>query len=192
MSNFAELVTDVATAAERLLGCVLEREIDGQVLRARIVETEAYDQTDPASHSISGPAGRAATMFGAAGHSYVYFTYGMHYCCNIVVGQEGFGAGVLIRAVEPLEGEERMTAHRSGRGGLLVTNGPGKLCQAMAITRELDGHNLSEVPLRLVLQPALPKSAITVTTRIGISRAVDTPWRFYITNNPYVSVKVKK
>lgn len=171
---------------------MLEREIDGQMLRVRIVETEAYDQTDPASHSVTGPGGRAATMFGPAGHSYVYFTYGMHFCCNIVVGQEGFGAGVLIRAVEPLDGEGVMTRNRHGRGGRLLTNGPGKLCQALAITRDFDGHDLTQSPLRLRMQPALQKRAVTVTTRVGISKAVDTPWRFYITDNPYVSVGAKK
>ncbi len=100
-SDFSGLNSSVADAAKRLLGCILEREIDGQTIRVRIVETEAYDQTDAASHSYKGRTQRTDVMFGPAGHLYVYFTYGMHYCCNIVVGEEGYGAAVLIRAAEP-------------------------------------------------------------------------------------------
>ncbi|MEO7905263.1 MAG: DNA-3-methyladenine glycosylase [Candidatus Saccharimonadales bacterium] len=187
--DFSPLIADAATAARRLLGCIIERQIDGQSLRGRIVEVEAYDQADLASHSYNGPAGRAATMFGSAGHSYVYFTYGMHYCCNIVVGEQGYGAGALIRAVEPLEGIEQMEQRRGGKTGVLLTNGPGKLCQALGIDRTLDGHDLSTAPLRLVMQPALDADTILTTTRIGISKAKDVMWRFAIIGNPYVSVK---
>lgn len=187
--DFLPLITDVATAARRLLGCIIERQIDGQVLRGRIVEVEAYDQSDVASHSYNGPTGRATTMFGPPGHSYVYFTYGMHYCCNIVVGEQGYGAGVLVRALEPLDGIDLMERHRNGKVGILLTNGPGKLCQALKIDRMLDGHDLSTVPLRLVMQPALDADTILTTTRIGISKAKDVMWRFAIIGNPYVSVK---
>lgn len=187
--DFTELETDVGAAAKRLLGCVIERQVDGQVLRGRIVEVEAYDQSDLASHSYNGPAGRAATMFGPAGRSYVYFTYGMHYCCNIVVGQQGYGAGVLVRAIEPLDGLEQMAIRRGGKTGVLLTNGPGKLCQALAVDRTFDGHDLSTLPLQLIMQPALPHDEIVTTTRIGISKAKDVKWRFYIDGNPYVSVK---
>lgn len=188
--TFVELETDVAAAAQRLLGCILEREIDGQIVRVKIVETEAYDQSDPASHSYNGSTPRVATMFGAAGHSYVYFTYGMHYCCNIVVGEAGYGAGALIRAVEPLTNQS-ILEDRRGKTGLLVTNGPAKLCQALGIDRTMNGHDLYHTPLRLIMQPPLPSSAITVTTRIGISKAKDVLWRFYIRDNAYVSVKAK-
>ncbi|MEJ0073469.1 MAG: DNA-3-methyladenine glycosylase [Candidatus Saccharibacteria bacterium] len=99
-------------AAPRLLGCVLERELDGQILRGKIVETEAYDQTDAASHSYKGRTPRTDVMFGPAGFLYVYFTYGMHYCMNIVCGPEGSGAAVLIRAIEPLEGQAIMRLNR--------------------------------------------------------------------------------
>lgn len=183
------LTTDAATAAKRLLGCLLEREIDGQLLRVRIVETEAYDQTDPASHSFMGITNRTATMFGPAGRSYVYFTYGMHFCCNVVTGADGFGCGVLLRAVEPLGDEALFSARRGGKAGVQLTNGPGKLCQALAIDRTFDGHDLEQSPLRLIMQPALKPSQIVATTRVGITKAADTLWRFYIKDNPYVSVK---
>ena len=174
-------------AARRLLGCELVRELDGQVLRGRIVETEAYDQTDAASHSYKGRTPRADVMFGPAGHLYVYFTYGMHYCCNIVSGQEGEGSGVLIRALEPLQGATAMSVNRRGLSGKLLTNGPAKVCQALSIDRSFNGHDVRLPPIRLVLQPALAAKLITQTTRIGISRAAERPWRYYITGNEYVS-----
>ncbi|HET8884365.1 MAG TPA: DNA-3-methyladenine glycosylase [Candidatus Saccharimonadales bacterium] len=187
--DFAVLKTDVGTAAQRLLGCVLEREIDGQTVRVRIVETEAYDQTDAASHSYNGRTPRVETMFGPAAHTYIYFTYGMHYCCNIVVGEAGYGAGALIRAVEPLDGHEKLAERRGGKTGIEVTNGPAKLCQALGIDLRMNGHDLKRSPLRLRMQPALSQNKITRTTRIGISKAKDVRWRFYITDNPFVSVK---
>jgi DNA-3-methyladenine glycosylase len=189
MKKPSDVLTDsVETVAKRLLGCELIRELDGQTVRVRIVETEAYDQTDAASHAYNGRTPRADVMFGPAGHLYVYFTYGMHYCCNIVAGKEGYGAGVLIRAVEPVAGDEVLEWQR-GKKGVEVTNGPAKLCQALGIDRRMNGHDLSQAPLRLVLKPALDEGAITTTTRVGISKAKDVPWRFYIANNPFVSVK---
>jgi DNA-3-methyladenine glycosylase len=126
-------------------------------------------------------------MFGAAGHLYVYFTYGMHYCCNIVVGPTGHGSAVLIRAVEPLEGQDKMALRRSGRSGVELSNGPAKLCQALAIDKALNGHDLRRPPLQLIAQPKLPTRQVVQTTRIGISRGRDAAWRFYIRGNPYVS-----
>lgn len=177
----------VEEAARRLLGAVIERTIDGTVLRARIVEVEAYDQTDPASHTFRGPSVRSASMFKEAGHAYVYLIYGVHYCLNIVAGAADFGAGVLIRAVEPLEGEAEMVVNRHGRTGLELTNGPSKLCEALAITRDLDGHDVSRPPLRVLLSPPLADDHVVVTERIGITKAADWPRRFYIHDNPYVS-----
>lgn len=176
-----------AAVAPQLLGCVLERRVGGQRLRARIVETEAYDQTDIASHSYKGRTPRTEVMFGTAGHLYVYFTYGMHYCCNIVVGPPGHGAAVLLRAVEPLDGADDMALRRGGRAGPELTNGPAKLCQALVIDKALNGHDLRQSPLRLVESPELPSGKIIQTTRIGISRGQDVPWRFYTAGNPYVS-----
>lgn len=177
----------VEEAARRLLGAVIERTVDGEVLRARIVEVEAYDQTDPASHTFRGQSSRNASMFKAAGYAYVYFIYGMHYCLNIVAGPAEFGAGVLIRAVEPLEGEAVMVQNRRGRTGIEVTNGPSKLCEALAIDRSLDGHDISIPPLRVLLAPPLADEQVVITQRIGITKAVDWPRRFYLRDSPYVS-----
>jgi len=186
--NTPDILHDSAEAvARRLLGCEVRRVVDGRILRARIVETEAYDQTDAASHSYSGQTPRTDVMFGPAGHLYVYFTYGMHYCCNVVVGEEGHGAAVLIRAVEPLEGEDYMSKNRPGITGENLTNGPAKFCQAFQIDKKLNGHDLQQEPLELIVKPALSQEKIVQTTRVGISRAADVPWRFYEKDNKFVS-----
>jgi len=184
--DFGFLNAPASDVAPRLLGCELARKIDGQTVRVRIVETEAYDQTDAASHSYKGRTQRTDVMFGPAGHLYVYFTYGMHYCCNVVVGEEGYGAAVLIRAVEPIEGTH-VIEERRGRSGIEATNGPAKLCQALGINKALNGHDLHAGELQLVPRPPLSQDEITQTTRVGISQGKDVPWRFYITDNPYVS-----
>ncbi|MDB5164728.1 MAG: DNA-3-methyladenine glycosylase [Candidatus Saccharibacteria bacterium] len=173
--------------APRLLGSHLVREVDGQTLIGRIVETEAYSQQDAASHSYRGETERTKIMFGPAGFLYVYFTYGMHYCCNVVVGGAGEGAAALIRAVEPIQGEDIMRHNRHGIAGVQITNGPAKLCQALHIDRTQNGHDLSKSPLKLVMQPALTQTHIVQTTRIGITKAADVPWRFYERDNPYIS-----
>lgn len=172
--------------APRLLGCTLERHIDGQVVRVKIVETEAYDQTDVASHSYNGRTPRTEVMFGPAGYLYVYFTYGMHYCCNVVVGEPGYGAAVLLRAAQPLSGTH-VIEYRRQRTGAEATNGPAKLCQALNIDRAMNGHDLREGDLRLIPAPALAPDEIVQTTRVGISKGKDVPWRFYIKDNPFVS-----
>lgn len=185
--DFTHLLSGPAPdMARRLLGCELLRTLNGKTIRVRIVETEAYDQGDAASHSYKGRTPRTDVMFGPAGFLYVYFTYGMHYCCNVVTGQEGEGSAVLIRAVEPLDGETVMVERRR-QTGIQVSNGPAKLCQALAIDKQLNGHDLRHSPLELVLQPELPTQEVMQTTRIGISEAKDVPWRFYIARNPYVS-----
>lgn len=193
--DWAELQQSAEVVAPRLLGCLLVRELDGHLLVGRIVETEAYDQTDAASHSYRGRTPRTDVMFGPAGHLYVYFTYGMHYCMNVVCGPEGQGAAVLIRAIEPLEGESWMAANRDGKtssraitpSGIALTNGPAKTCQALAISKQWNGHDLRELPFQLQLAPPLPTGQIVQTTRIGIRQAADVPWRFYIRGNPSVS-----
>lgn len=187
MDSFAFLNGVASEVAPQLLGCILERQLGNQTLRARIVETEAYDQTDVASHSFKGQTPRTEVMFGKAGHLYVYFTYGMHYCCNIVTGQPGYGAAVLIRAVEPVEGESTMSVNRNGQSGHQLTNGPAKFCQAFAIDKALNGHDLHTQPLKLAVQEKVSKSLIVTTTRIGLSHGKDVPWRFYIRGNPYIS-----
>ena len=171
-----------------MLGCQLISEIDGRFVRVKIVEVEAYDELDEASHTFRGRTKRNDAMFKAAGHIYVYFTYGMHYCCNVVCGDEGFGSGVLVRAVEPIEGVEVMEERR-GRAGLELSNGPGKACQALGIDISWSGHDLSRAPIRLMKQPQLSDDQIVSGVRIGISKAVHELRRYYIADNPYVSKK---
>lgn len=178
----------VAQSAKLLLGCDLIRTINNKEIICRIVETEAYDQLDPASHSFRGPTTRTSIMFGPAGYSYVYFTYGMHYCMNIVVGPNGHGAAVLLRAVEPLKGIELIRKNRpSITSDIDLTNGPAKLCKALEIDKALYGHDLEKKPLRLQLNKPIANSRIVSTTRIGISKATNLKWRFYIKDNQYVS-----
>ena len=185
--DWSELNGVAEEVAPRLLGSLFVRELDGQRLVGKIVETEAYDQTDAASHSYRGQTPRTKVMFGPSGHLYVYFTYGMHYCMNVVVGPAGHGAAVLIRAIEPIEGEEVMSQNRRGITGENITNGPAKLCYALAIDKQWNGHDLRQPPLRLVLQPPVSPSEIVRTSRIGITNAMDKPWRFYLKDNMYVS-----
>jgi DNA-3-methyladenine glycosylase len=187
VDDFTFLGADVVTAAQRLLGCLLARELDGRQLIGKIVETEAYHQTDAASHSYKRRTPRTDIMFGPPGFTYVYFTYGMHYCMNVVTGREGEGSAVLVRAIEPLGGEDSMRTNRHGVSGVQVTNGPAKLCQALRVDKALNGHDLRQPPLELRLQPAVRPGDIVQTTRIGISQAQDAPWRFYLAGNPYVS-----
>ena len=202
--DFLENPSDVA--APLLLGCTLTRTItlngEKHKLVARIVETEAYDQDDPASHAFGGPSERNAAMFGPAGHLYVYVSYGMHHCCNVVCGPEGFGSGCLVRAVEPLEGVEVMRELReAGRTGKAqaerarkhplklrdLTNGPGKVCAALGINKELYGHDLTVEPLVLEFAPLLPGETIGCSPRVGNSKNTDAPKRFFIERNAFVS-----
>lgn len=202
--DFLENPSDVA--APLLLGCTLTRTItlngEKNKLVARIVETEAYDQDDPASHAFGGPSERNAAMFGPAGHLYVYVSYGMHHCCNVVCGPEGFGSGCLVRAVEPLESVEVMRELReAGRAGKAqaerarkhplklrdLTNGPGKVCAALGIDKGLYGHDLTVEPLVLEFAPLLPGETIGRSPRVGISKNIDAPKRFFIEGNEFVS-----
>ena len=194
--DFLENPSDVA--APLLLGCTLTRTItlngEKHKLVARIVETEAYDQDDPASHAFGGPSDRNAAMFGPAGHLYVYVSYGMHHCCNVVCGPEGFGSGCLVRAVEPLEGVEVMRelreAGRAYKHPLKLrdlTNGPGKVCAALGIDKELYGHELTVEPLVLEFAPLLPRETIGRSPRVGISKNIDAQKRFFIEGNEFVS-----
>lgn len=188
--SWLDLEKRAEEVAPRLLGCLLTRHYDdGSQAVVRIVEAEAYDQTDAASHSYKGCTPRTDVMFGPAGQLYVYFTYGMHYCCNIVTGRVGEGSAVLIRAVEPVEGVGALRLRRPVHPDAELTNGPAKLCQALSIDRRLNGHDVRQSPLRLNLLPPLDDDMVVQTVRVGISRAKDVPWRFYIRDNPYVSVR---
>jgi DNA-3-methyladenine glycosylase len=143
----------------------------------RISEVEAYRDDDPASHSFRGPTARNEVMFGAAGHLYVYFTYGMHHCANVVTGPAGTGAAVLLRAVEPVTGIDLMQARRQGRAA--IADGPAKLCQAFAIDGDLNGHDLLAGSGPGLFDDGMPPPADPrVGPRVGISKAVEVPWRW--------------
>jgi len=176
-------------AAPLLLGWTLSRQTKQGIIKLKIVETEAYHQDDPASHSFRGLTPRTAPMFQAGGHLYVYFTYGMHYCVNIVTGPAGRGEGVLLRAAEPLEGVDIMKANRGTDNIKNLTNGPGKLAQALGIfDTSLSGEILNKTSI--LLEAPLEQVSggdIIAGPRIGIRQAAERPWRFYIKNNPFVS-----
>ncbi len=179
---------DTETVARQLLGKLLVREIAGVPLVGKIVETEAYiGENDPASHAFRGKTARTALMFGPPGLAYIYFIYGMYYCLNVVTEAPGFPAAVLIRAVEPLAGIEIMKKNRRKADLHTLTNGPGKLCQAFAIDTALNGQDLSTPPLWIAHAPAVPAEAVVATTRVGIRRGKEFPWRFYIKRHPFVS-----
>ena len=161
------------------------------LLRGRIVEVEAYaGADDPGSHAYRGPTRRNATMFGPPGHLYVYFTYGMHWCANAVCGEEGQGVAVLLRALAPLSGLDQMRAARpKARRDRDLCSGPGKLCQAFAVTREDDGADLvsGDRGLTIVDDGLPPPRTPVMTTRVGLSAGVELPWRWYVAADANVS-----
>jgi DNA-3-methyladenine glycosylase len=165
-----------------MLNLVLISKVDGELVSGRLVEVEAYDEHDPASHSYRGPTERNRTMFGPPGHLYVYLSYGLHLPMNVVTGPEGSGAAVLIRAVDLLEGHDVARRRRGGRRDRELTNGPGKVAQALGIERGHDGLDLLDPssPVRLVDDGTPPPPDPLVGPRIGISQGVDTPWRFRV------------
>jgi DNA-3-methyladenine glycosylase len=167
--------------ARALIGATLH--VDG--VGGMIVETEAYDHEDPASHSFSGPTSRNAVMFGPPGRAYVYRSYGIHWCLNFVCGEEGHGAGVLIRAVEPLTGLDRMRARRGLDDPRLLCSGPGRVGQALAITHALNGLRLDRAPFDV--RAAAQIHDVVCGPRIGISKAMDVPWRFGLAGSRFLS-----
>ena len=169
------LAGDAPDVAPLLLNKLL---VHGECV-GRIVEVEAYREDDPASHTYRGRTIRNAVMFGPPGHLYVYFTYGMHYCSNVVTGAEGTGAAVLLRAVEPVAGIDLMRRRRHGRSQL--ADGPAKLCQAFGIGPEHDGDDVCRGSgVALFDDGTPPPPSPVVGPRVGISRAVDVPWRFRV------------
>ncbi len=179
-----------AVVAFELIGKILTFTGNTHRLQGRIVETEAYfGKDDPASHAFRGPTPRTRVMFGPPGMSYVYFTYGNHHCLNVVTEREHTAGAVLIRALEPLSGIDRMKKNRQKNEIAQLTNGPGKLCQAFGISRDDSGRDLtsSEFFIGSAAQDELLH--IQAATRIGISKAKESLYRFYLTSSPFVSVR---
>ena len=150
-----------------------------------IVEVEAYDQDDPASHSFNGRTSRNAVMFGPAGYAYVYRSYGIHWCLNFVCAEPGRAEAVLIRALQPANGLDTMRQRRGVDAERALCSGPGKLCQALAVTGAHDGLPLDEPPFELLARTQTP--AIATGTRIGLTKAADRPWRYGLAGSPYLS-----
>ena len=175
---FARSVHEVAP---ELLGVTLL--VDG--VGGTIVEVEAYDHEDPAAHGYRGQTPRNASMFGPPGHAYVYRSYGIHWCLNLVCEEAGSASAVLIRALEPTHGTDAMRARRGTDDPRLLCAGPGRLCQALAVTREHDGLPLDEAPFELHAQEGEPEPV--TGPRIGITQAVDRPWRYGIAGSRFLS-----
>jgi DNA-3-methyladenine glycosylase len=190
--------------ARDLLGKKIIRKVDAKLLIGRIVEVEAYCKGDPASHAFRGRTKRNDVMFLEGGHLYVYFTYGMHFCANVVTGNEGIGEAVLIRAIEPLVGIEVMTKNRfpnlcaegayaSGVQSLNhktlinLSNGPAKFCQAFGIARKENGADLLNSEISITDGDPIPSKLIKRSSRIGIQQGVEKKWRFFIAGNTWVS-----
>jgi DNA-3-methyladenine glycosylase len=177
-SFFARSVHEVAPD---LIGVTLL--VDG--VGGRIVEVEAYDQEDPASHGYRGRTARNEAMFGPPGHAYVYRSYGIHWCLNLVCGEEGMPEAALIRALEPTAGIDRQRRRRGVVDLRALCSGPGKLCQALAITRDHDGVPLDRAPFRLDERGEVPE--ILTAPRIGITRATELSWRYLEKGSPFLS-----
>ena len=196
--TFASGAVEVAPG---LLGCVIEHDTPEGLVAVALTEVEAYNgEADPASHAFRGRTARNAVMFGPPGHAYVYFTYGMHFCVNLVCLPEGTASAVLLRAGRVVEGEGLARARRTapGPGGRDLARGPARLCQALGIAREQNGADVCDPASRLRIRwpaPAgagagsaeLAGAAISSGPRVGVSAAGDRPWRFWITGDPTVS-----
>jgi DNA-3-methyladenine glycosylase len=181
---FARYTPDVA---KDLLGCLLVRRVGGKTLSGRIVEVEAYrGSDDPASHSYHGATKRSSIMFREAGHVYVFFSYGNHWCLNFTTEEEGQPGAVLIRALEPIEGVEEMARNRGVSEVAKLTNGPGKLTKALSIDGSFNGEDLVKSRRLYVLGREEPVR-VGASARIGISRGLEQQWRFFVEGNPFVS-----
>jgi DNA-3-methyladenine glycosylase len=175
---FARSVHEVAP---ELIGATLL--VDG--VGGRIVEAEAYDQQDPASHGFRGRTARNAAMFGPAGHAYVYRSYGIHWCLNLVCEEEGNASAVLVRALEPTDGIETMRARRRLDDPRLLCAGPGRLCEALSITGAHDGLPLDRPPFEL--RERSKPVEVTAGVRVGLTRAAERPWRYALAGSRFVS-----
>ncbi len=187
---------DLLLVAKELLGKVIVKRTESEILSGRIVEVEAYDgEIDEAAHTYIGKTKRNEVMFGEGGRLYVYMSYGVHFCANVVTGREGKGTAVLIRAVEPVDGIEVMIKNRFGRNLKReseiynLTSGPGKVCNAFKISGEHYGTDLTGNKIYLTTSPLRSGEKIGKSKRIGISKSTTLPWRFFIKDNPYLSRK---
>ena len=185
---------ELLDVAKDLLGKVFVRTLYNKLLAGIIVEIEAYDgRTDEAAHSFGGITKRNKIMFEEGGLLYVYFIYGIHYCCNVVTGGKGIGNAVLIRGIQPMIGIDEMLNNRFGENNfndkhtLSLTNGPAKITQAFSIDKKDNGADLCGDDIYLCESNFSNDFEIVTTTRIGIKKSVELPWRFYIKNNPHVS-----
>lgn len=176
-----DFLGDSENVARELIGAVLL--VDG--VGGRIVETEAYDRADPASHTFNGPTARNRAMFGPPGRAYVYRSYGIHWCLNFVCREEGHGAGVLIRAIEPLEGIDEMRQRRGLEDVKLLCSGPGRVGQALAIRHDMNGSRLDQAPFKVFARDE--DYPIATGPRIGISKAMEVHWRFGLAGSRYLS-----
>ncbi|WP_423784721.1 DNA-3-methyladenine glycosylase [Euzebya pacifica] len=182
---------DSPVVAPRLLGTILERPEEGTAVR--IIEVEAYDEDDPASHTFRGRTARNAVMFGPAGHAYVYFTYGMHWCMNVVTGPDGHGQAVLLRAAEVVDGEAVLRARRGDRvRDRDLLRGPARLASALGIDGALGGVDLLDPtsPVQLA-EDGFGVPTVATGPRVGVRLAADRPWRFWIEGHPQVSRYVR-
>jgi DNA-3-methyladenine glycosylase len=185
---------DLHLIAKQLLGKYLVRKTRRAIIAGKIVEAEAYDGSiDEASHSYRGKTKRNQVMFEGGGKLYVYFTYGMHFCANVVTGNVNDGKAILIRAVEPIEGIDKMIINRYGKKVISeielmnLCNGPAKVCRAFNINRDDNGTDLTGGDIFIADSKKSETISITSSRRIGIKKSVDLPWRYYITDNKFVS-----
>lgn len=185
------LTKSTIEVARGLIGTIISTNVDGHITAGMIVETEAYGGKgllDPACHAHRGITPRTKVMFGPPGICYVYFIYGMYYCVNIVTEEEGIGAAVLLRAVEPIEGIDVMRQRRKVKKDKDLTNGPGKLCLALGIDKTMLGEDMvTSQRITLKQYKNFPRSKLVASPRIGISQALDFDWRFHLKDNHWIS-----
>ncbi len=184
------------TVARQLLGCLLVRQLDGARLSGIIVEAEAYvGEADLACHARAGRTPRTQIMYGPPGFSYVYFTYGMHWMLNVVTEEEGFPSAVLLRAIQPVDGIERMQELRGEKDPYQLCSGPARLTQGLAIKREQNGLDLCHFSSQMWIEPGMnfPKKQVESSPRIGLGQTpepwLSKPWRFFVKDNPFVSAR---
>jgi len=182
------LAGPVLDVAPRLLGAVIAHQTEDGLVAVRLTEVEAYDgANDPGSHAYNGPTRRNQVMFGPPGHLYVYFTYGMHHCANVVVGAEGDPAAVLLRAGEVVQGLELARRRRGSASERDLARGPARLCQALGVDLAQNGADLAGGPLTLTVPTAVPAADVRTGPRVGLRLAADRPWRFWVAGERSVS-----